>query len=157
MTIQWASDKDGDAIKALLQQEGLYLEGGNWTGLGKTWLVSKDKSQVQACIAYHPGRPFARLDFLSISQKLGKLSKVRVLRDIIEAALAVSALHGSSFVTGVVPYYLPEYGEILAKRGGKSVNEGWIFMAPLVGVLERQNRVNGWRKINTDHNGNKDS
>jgi hypothetical protein len=133
------------------------IEGGNWTCLGQTWLVHRQGERISACIAYHPGRPFARLDFLCLQADLPDLSKVRVVRDILEAALAVCALHGSSFVTGVVPYDLPEYGQFLEKRGGKHVNEGWIFMAPLADALERRNKIDGRRKNNANDNGHADA
>jgi hypothetical protein len=156
MNIEWARDSDAEAIMALLASDGLFLQGGNWTGLGKTWLVARTEHGIIACIAYHPGRPFARLDFLSIDKEVHGLSKVRVVRAILEAAFAVCALHGSSFVTGVVPYYLADYGEFLAKRGGKQINEGWLFMASLSDVLKRRNEVHGRLKNHNHNNRNPD-
>jgi hypothetical protein len=152
--IEWANDGDAEAIQALLQSDGLFLQGGDWTGLGRTWLVARDDTGIRACIAYHPGRPFARLDFLSIDKEVVGLPKARLVRDILEAAMAVCALHGSSFVTGVVPFYLEEYGAFLAKRGGKQINEGWLYCASLTDVLRKRVEVNGRVKINNNHNGN---
>jgi len=150
MTISWATDADAQAIQAMLQTDGLSLVGGDWTGLGKTWLVARDRDGIIACIAYHPGRPIARLDFLSIDKEVVGLSKVRLVRDILEAALAVCALHGSSFVAGVVPYYLEEYGAFLAKRGGKQINEGWLFCASVTDALAKRTEVDG-RRIKNNH------
>lgn len=157
MRIEWATDNDALAIQELMRADGLFMHGGNWTGLGRTWLVARDDEGVKACMAYHPGRPFARLDFLSIDKSVTDKQRVRVVRDILEAAFAVSALHGSSFVTGLVPYYLPDYGEFLAKRGGQKMNEGWLFMAALSDVIERRNEANGRRfKNHNDDNGHAD-
>lgn len=153
MKIEWANDADAEAISLMLADSGLNLIGGNWTGLGQTWLVARDDSGIRACIAYHRGIPFSRLDFLTIDRELSGLSKVRVVRDILEAAFAISALHGASFVTGVVPYDLPEYGEFLAKRGGQKVNDGWLFMAALSDVIQRRNKIDGRRKNHNNHNG----
>lgn len=157
MKIEWATDDDAESIQILLAESGLHLVGGNWTGLGRTWLVARSPDGIVACIAYAPGRPFARLDFLTISKEVAGLSKARLVRDILEAAFAVAALHGSSFVTGVVPYDLPDYGEFLAKRGGKQINEGWLFCAGLNDVLTRRSEIHGRRiKNNINHNGHAD-
>lgn len=155
MTIQWAKDSDAEAIQALLQTDGLSLVGGDWTGIGRTWLVAREKDGIKACIAYHPGIPIARLDFLAIDKEVTGLSKARLVRDILEAALAVCALHGSSFVAGVVPFYLEEYGAFLAKRGGKQINEGWLFCASVTDALQKRTEVHGRRIKNHDNaNGN---
>lgn len=151
MKIEWAKDSDAETIRAMLATDGLNLIGGDWTGIGKTWLVARGKEGLLACIAYHPGRPFARLDFLTIDREVKGLSKVRVVRAILEAAFAICALHGASFVTGVVPYDLEDYGTFLAKRGGQQINEGWLFVASLSDVIERRNEVNGRRKDNDDN------
>ncbi|TXH54693.1 MAG: hypothetical protein E6Q97_10300 [Desulfurellales bacterium] len=153
MNVGWARDEEAGQIQALLAADGLFLEGGDWRGLGKTWLCVRDGEKILACIAYHPGIPFARLDYLSIDRDVAGLSKARVVRSILEAAFAVCALHGSSFVSGVVPYDLPDYAEFLRKRGGQQINEGFIFVASLSDVLKRRNEVYGRLKNNHDDEG----
>jgi len=153
MKVEWAKDSDAATIQSLLATDGLHLEGGDWRGIGKTWLVVRDGEKILACIAYHPGIPFARLDYLSIDRDVTGLSKARVVRSILEAAFAVCALHGSSFVSGVVPYDLPDYAEFLRKRGGQQINEGFIFVASLSDVLKRRNEVYGRLKNNHDDEG----
>lgn len=155
--VGWAKDEDADQIKALLAADGLFLEGGDWRGIGKTWLTVREGTKILACIAYHPGIPFARLDYLSIDRDVTGLSKVRVVRSILEAAFAVCALHGSSFVSGVVPYDLPDYAEFLRKRGGQQINEGFIFVASLSDVLKRRNEVYGRIQNHNDDEGRANS
>jgi hypothetical protein len=158
MTIEWAKDSDARTIQALLQSDGLTLLGGDWTGLGRTWLLARERDGIKACIAYHPGRPIARLDFLAIDKEVTGLSKARLVRDILEAALAVCALHGSSFVAGVVPYYLEEYGAFLSKRGGQRINDGWLFCASVTDALVKRTEVHGRRIKNHNHdNGHPDT
>ena len=157
ITVCWANDTEAERIQELLRADGLFLEGGNWTGLGGTWLTARENDKIVACIAYHPGRPFARVDFLSIDKDVEGLSKARVVRSILEAAFAVCALHGSSFVTGVVPYYLPEYAEFLRKRGGRQINEGFLFVASLSDVLKRRNEIYGRLENHKHHDGHADS
>lgn len=149
MNIAWATDRDAARIKALLLQDGLNLEGGDWTGLGQTWLVARDDADtVQACMAVHHGRPVARIDFLSVDHALKGLSRARAVKAILETAMAVMAARGASFATGVVPHYLPDYGDVIASYGGKVLNEGWLFIGALSEVLGKINH--GRRKQNDD-------
>lgn len=151
--IRWAVSGDANDIEALLAAEGLVLQGADWSGCERSWLVAPGASSLRACIMYSPGRPIARLDFLSIDKDVTGLSRVRVVRGILEAAFAVCALHGASFVTGIVPFMMPEYAEFLSKRGGKAINEGWLFTASLTDILRRRNEINGRIKNHTNHNG----
>lgn len=150
MKIGWARDDEGERIRALLLQDGLNLEGGDWTGLAQTWLVARDKAgTVQACIAVHPGRPVGRLDFLAIEWSLKGLSRVKAYKAIMESAVAVLAARGASFVAGVVPYYLPDYGEFVGTYGCKQLNEGWLFIGAVNEVLDK---INHGRRIKKHHN-----
>lgn len=138
--IGWAQDSDAARIQALLAQDGLNLNGGDWTGLGQTWLVSRDKAgAVQACMAVHHGRPVSRIDFLAVDHAITGLSRARIVKAILESAMAIMAMRGASFATGVVPHYLPDYGDVIASYGGKVLNEGWLFIGALSEVLGKIN------------------
>lgn len=138
MNIGWAKDTDADRIRHLLVQDGLNLQGGNWTGLAATWLVARDASgAVQACIAVHPGRPIGRADFLSVEWDIKGLSRVKLVKAMIEASMAVLAAQGSSFATGLVSYTMPDFGEVLESYGGRRLNEGWMYIAALNEVLDK--------------------
>lgn len=149
--IDWAKDEDAAAIQALLAEDGVDLRGGMWVGIGRTWLVARAGENVLGCVAYHPGRPIARLDFLSVRPEVRGLSKVRLVRDILDAGFAVAALHGASFVTGAVSYTDVAFGTFLTKHGGRAVNEGWLYVAALGEVLKDRNKVHGRRKNDIDH------
>lgn len=153
ITISWPLAGEEEKIQALLMQDGLHLNGGDWRGFERTWLTARSEGRIVACICYHPGVPIARLDFLTIDSSVQGIPRVRVVRAILEAAFAIAALNGASFVTGVVPSYMPDYGEFLAKRGGRQINEGWLYIASLSDVLKRRNEVHGRIKANNDHNG----
>lgn len=157
MKIGWARDDEGQRIRALLLQDGLNLEGGDWTGLAQTWLVARDRAgTVQACIAVHPGRPVGRLDFLAIEWALKGLSRVKAYKAIMESAVAVLGARGASFVAGVVPYYLPEYGEVVASYGCRQLNEGWLFIGAVNEVLDKINHGRRQQKHHDD-NGHADA
>ena len=136
MRLGWATDADAERIKHLLLQDGLNLQGGQWVGLGQTWLVARDEAgTVQACIALHPGRPIGRADFLSVDWDIKGLSRVRLVKAIIEASMAILGAQGSSFATGLVSYTMPDFGDVLGSYGGKQLNEGWMYIAALNEVL----------------------
>lgn len=149
--IGWARDDEAEQIQALLGQDGLFLKGGNWQGIGRTWLVAREGERVVACVAVHNGIPLARLDFMAIDNGIRGLSKARLVAAILEAAFAVVALNGASFVSGMVSYLEPDFGEVIAKRGGTVLNEGQLYIAPLAQVLEDRNRFNGRRFEKHDH------
>lgn len=157
MKIGWATDADGPRIRALLLQDGLDLEGGQWVGLGRTWLVARDEAgTVQACIALHPGRPIGRADFLSVEWGIKGLSRVRIVKSMIEASMAILGAQGSSFATGLVSYTMPDFGDVLSTYGGKQLNEGWMYIAALnevLGKIEHGRRT----KIDDEHAGRADS
>lgn len=157
MIIRWAKDNDALHVQSLLLDSGIVLENADWTGIGRTWLLVESNDKPVACLAYHPGRPLARLDFLCVAKNLENLSKGRVVRSILDAAFAVCALHGSSFVSGVIPYDMPEWGDVVVRRGGKVVNEGWMYIGPVSGVVERRNEIDGRRKINNDDDSHKNA
>lgn len=157
MRIGWASDGDADRIKHLLLQDGLDLAGGQWVGLGRTWLVARDDDGVvQACVAVHPGRPVGRVDFLSVEWAIKGLSRVRLVKAMIEVAMGILGAQGSSFATGLVSYTMPDFGDVLASYGGKQMNEGWMYIAALNEVLDKIE--NGRRtKIDDEHAGRANS
>lgn len=150
MKIGWATDADGPRIRALLLQDGLSLEGGQWVGLGQTWLVARDAGgTVQACIAVHHGRPIGRADFLSVEWAIKGLSRVKIVKAMIEASMAVLAAQGSSFATGLVSYTMPDFGDVLESYGGRRLNEGWMYIAALNEVLDK---VTHGRRTKIDDN-----
>lgn len=138
MKIGWAQDSDAERIRHLLLQDGLNLVGGQWVGLGQTWLVARDENgTVQACVALHPGRPIGRADFLSVEWAIKGLSRVKIVKAMIEASMAVLAAQGSSFATGLVSYTMPDFGDVLESYGGRRLNEGWLYIAALNEVLDK--------------------
>lgn len=157
MRIGWASDADAARIQQLLAQDGLTLVGGQWVGLGRTWLVARDEAgTVQACIALHPGRPIGRADFLSVDRDIEGLSRVRLVKAIIEASMAILGAQGSSFATGLVSYTMPDFGDVLGSYGGRQLNEGWLYIAALnevLGKIEHGRRT----KNDDEHAGRADS
>lgn len=150
--IGWARDDEAEQIQALLGQDGLFLKGGSWEGIGRTWLVYRSPGgSVIACIAVHNGIPLARLDFMSIDNGITGLSKARLVARILEAAFAVVALNGASFVSGMISYLEPDFGEFVAKRGGTILNEGQLYICPVEKALKD---ANGRRiKADDDHHG----
>ncbi len=138
MNIGWAQDSDAERIKHLLLQDGLNLVGGKWIGLAATWLVARDEAgTVQACIAVHPGRPIGRADFLSVAWEIKGLSRVRIVKSMIETAMAILGAQGSSFATGLVSYTMPDFGDVLESYGCGRLNEGWMYFAALNEVMDK--------------------
>lgn len=125
--IRVATNEEGPIVGKLIYENGLTIEGLNWSDISPYWLVAIVSGEIVGAIQTLPGKPFGRIEILSVKQDLEPLVRARVVGDLLENAVAVIRMFGGQVASGLIPFRHKYYKKVLKKRGGLVLDSGNII------------------------------
>ncbi len=89
---------DGSAIADILKENGIVLEGIDWSGSMPNWLLAVVDAEALGCLQVIPARPIGYLEFLFVRPSAKFKLRAIAIRKLIIQGLATLNLNGCHYV-----------------------------------------------------------
>ena len=125
--IRVATNDEGPEIGKLVWDNGFTVEGIDWTDIAPYWLSARIAEELVGAVQVLPGKPFGRIEILSVRTDLDPIVRARVVGDLLETAMEVVRISGGQIASGLIPFHHKHYKKALKKRGGQVFDSGNIL------------------------------
>lgn len=117
--VRLAEDKDGEAVRRLVEKQHGVLETLKWDRIAPYWLVAEINGEIVGALQTCPSRPVGRLEMLSLDKRLIHAARAVTVKALAYAGMATIRGHGAEQVQMFVPEDLSDYRGILESRGAQ--------------------------------------
>lgn len=130
--VRLATDKDGEAVRRLVEKQHGVLETLKWDRIAPYWLVAEMNGEIVGALQTCPSRPVGRLEMLSLDKRLIHAARAITVKALAYAGMACIRENGAEQVQMFVPEDLSDYRAILEARGAQVLDTGHMLGKRLV-------------------------
>ncbi len=129
--IRLADNSEGDKIHALVISNGFTLEDLDWSKVYPYWLVAEHDGVIVGTIQVCPALPIGRIEMLSTRDDLSHQLRALTVRQLLLAATLTLRQMGAQMASGIVPFEMKKYKNILKKHGCVIASNGNLMVKKL--------------------------
>lgn len=129
--IRLAVNEAGPAIALVLKENGIELEGADWSKVYPAWLIATVDEHVIGCCQVLPSRPVGYLEFLLVRPDVPFKLKAIAIRKLLIQGFATLHINGCQYVGGVVSDSNEKFANVLENLNFKKTFGADVYVKRL--------------------------
>ena len=117
IAIRLAQNDDGPDIGRMFVDTHYPLDNADWGNVAGNWIVADREGEVVGALMFGATRPIGVLELLLTKPAIGKRTRERVVKMMLESGLVLLAGMNCDVAMGAVPNELLDYLTVLQNRG----------------------------------------
>lgn len=130
--IRLAVNEAGPLIALTLKENGIVLEGADWSKVFPHWLIATVDDDVIGCVQVLPSKPVGYLEFLSIRPEVPFKFRAIAIRKLMLQGFATLHLNGCAYVGATVAVQNFKFANVVEKMGAVKTYSGDLYVKRLV-------------------------
>ncbi len=131
VNVRLATNDDGPVMAALYTAAGGPVSV-DWSEVYPHWLVAEIEGCTVGFVNVSPGKPFGRVEMLTLDPELGKSDRARVAKELGFAGLDVLKAFGTQVNIAVIPFKERSYKKILKRLKFWRIDGGNVMAKRLI-------------------------
>lgn len=113
--IDLATNEDGSAIADVLKENGIVLEGADWSKVFPHWLVARFDGKVMGCCQVLVSKPVGYVEFMFVRPSAPFKMRAIAMRKLIVQSMSTLSHAGCNYVGGIIAQKNHKFTGVITK------------------------------------------
>ena len=126
-----ATRRDSPAIKALLANQSVQVDGLDWDNVTPFWVVYDKQGETVACAQLLMAKPMGQINHLCVKEDMNGSSRARVVNRISDEATKLFQKAGLHHIGWFVSHNNRAVKKAVKRRGASAFTSGSIYVSKI--------------------------